>query len=188
MLNFKLNIMKKIILIIISVAYSTIVPAQQLEKINLFLDDLGNIKLETNYQQTATTSQQFQNWISSLPKNVSGNIEYTNSNSGEFRFKGCVPILLSEKTSVFKTEMHFTLSIYRIANQSTAKITDIYYRSFPEYGKQGTPSVISYPKDWYSKAQLRKKSGKLPWLNQVVKENTITKAEELLASGNEFFR
>lgn len=186
MLNSNLHIMKKIILIIISIAFNSVIHAQQSEKINLFLDDFGNISLRANFQQT--TSLQIQNWISSLPDNVTGKIEYNNSNSGEFRFKGCVPIFLSERPSVFQTEMHFTLSIHNKDYKSTVEITDIYYQSFPEYGKQGTPSIISYPEDWYSKAKLSKKSGELPWLNQVVKENTISKAEELLASGNEFFR
>lgn len=179
--------MKKIFLILLSFSFSSFIIAQRTEKTNLFLDDSGKISLETNYQHTAT-SQQFKNWIYSLPDDVTGKIKYNNSNSGEFRFKGCVPIFLSEKPSVFQSEMHFTILIHNTKNKSTVQITDIYYRSYPEYGKQGIPSVISYPNDWYSKAKLRKKTGKLPWLNKVVKENTISKAEELLASGDEFFR
>lgn len=179
--------MRKLFLLLLSFSFSFFIVAQQTEKTNLIIDDDGEISLETNYMRSAT-SQQFQNWIYSLPDNVNGKIEYTNSNSGEIRFKACVPIFLSKKPSVFQTEMHFTLSIKNKKNKSTVKITDIYYRSYPEYGKQGTPSIISYPKDWYSKAKLRKKSGKLPCLNQIVKENTISKAEDLLASGNEFFR
>ncbi|MBN2595572.1 hypothetical protein [Labilibaculum sp.] len=180
--------MKKIVLILLSLTFSSFMIAQQTEKINLFLDDDGNVSLETKYLQTATISQQFQNWISSFPENVNGEIISINSNSREFCYKGCVPIFLSEKPSVFQTEMHFTLSIHSEENQIIAAIKDIYYQSYPEYGKQGTPSIISYPKDWYSKAKLRKKTGKLPWLNRLVKENTISKSEELLASGDEFFK
>ncbi|WP_096429894.1 hypothetical protein [Labilibaculum antarcticum] len=92
--------MKKIFLILLSFSFSSFIIAQQIEKINLFLDDSGEIPLETNYQHRAT-SQQFQNWISSLPENVTGKIVYNNSNSGEFRFKGCVPIFFKRETYRF---------------------------------------------------------------------------------------
>ncbi|MDM8159472.1 hypothetical protein QUH73_06590 [Labilibaculum sp. K2S] len=179
--------MKKIFLLILSFAFSSFIIAQQKKNIDLFLDDDGNISLETKYLQTAITDQQIREWISSFPDHVNGKIEYINSHSGEFRYKGWVPISLSERPSVFQIEMHFTLSIHSAEDQLIVGISDIYYKSYPEYGKQGTPSIISYPKDWYSKAKLRKKKGNLPWLNSLVKKNTISKAEELLASGNAFF-
>ncbi|MUP40049.1 hypothetical protein [Labilibaculum euxinus] len=179
--------MKKIFIVLLSFTFSSFIVAQQTKNIDLFLDDDGNISLETKYLQTAITDQQIREWISSFPDQVNGKIEYLNSNSGEFRYKGHVPISLSERPSVFQIEMHFTLSIHSAKDQLIVTIGDIYYQSYPEYGKQGTPAIISYPKDWYSKAKLRKKTGNLPWLNSLVKENTISKAEELLAAGNEFF-
>jgi len=95
---------------------------------------------------------------------------------------------MSEKTSVFRTRMNFTLKMRKVKNQSVVELTDIYYQSIPTYGKQGTPAVISYPEDWFSKNKLYEKSGKIRWLNQVMKQNTIAKAKELLTSGDAFFK
>ncbi|PKQ64928.1 hypothetical protein BZG02_03515 [Labilibaculum filiforme] len=179
--------MRRIFALLLFFAISSYLIAQQNEKINVIIDDDTNISLVTEYQQKITNGQQFEEWITSLPNKVTGKIEYINSNTGDFRYIGCVPIYFSEKTSVFQTRMHFTLLIQTTENKIILTIKNIFYQSYPEYGKQGTPAIISYPKDWYSKTKLRKKSNALPWLNQMVKENTISTAKELLTSGYEFF-
>jgi len=81
---------------------------------------------------------------------------------------------------VFKTKMFYSLHIQNKKGKTLIEIKDIYYESYPKYGKQGTPSIITYPSDWYSKKKLYKKSGKERWLNAIVKQNTIDKSSEIL--------
>lgn len=178
--------MKQILLSMLFIAFSLTALTQKSERIELILNEDGMIKLETIYQQTSL--EQVQNWLASLSHNVRGKIEFSNPKTGEIRYKGFTLICLSEKPSVFQTKMFFTIAVHKEAKQYFVEIKDIFYQSIPEYGKQGTPAIITYPEDWYSKTKLYRKSGKTRWLHQMVKQNTISKAKELLASGDEFFQ
>ena len=178
--------MKKLFTLVTFLTFAISIFAQDSGNMKLFINDQGNIEFETKYQQQ-TTVNQLQNWLHSLPESTKGKIEYINAKSGELRYSGNAMIYMSEKSSVFQTQMFFTIHIRRDAHHSVVEIKDIYYKSLPEYGKQGTPSVITYPSDWFADNKLYKKSGKMRWLNQMMKQNTIAKAEELLASGEKFF-
>ncbi len=175
--------MKHLLLLILTISLSTKLFAQQSENINLITDDSGNLKFETTYQQKQIESTQILNWLNALPNNVIGEIVYSNPKVGDLKYKASVPIFLSESESVYQTKMHFTILVH---DNSRIELTNIYYKSVPEYGKQGTPSMISYPSDWFSKSKLYKKSGKTRWLNQILKDNTIKMASKLLQSSERF--
>lgn len=161
--------------------------SQDNEKINTIHDQDGNLRFETLYEYKNNEVNQILNWFSSFPNEVNGEINRLNSKSGEAIYSAKLPVSLSEKTSVYKTEMHFKIHIYKRSNKSVIELKDIYYTSIPEYGKQGTPSLTSYPVDWFSTAKLYKKSGEIRWLNQKLKQNTIAKAIKLLSSSKEYF-
>ena len=177
--------MKHLMLLILAISLSTTLFAQQAENINLITDDSGNLKFEAIYQQKQIESAQILNWLNALPKNVIGELVYSNPKDGDMKYKASVPIFLSKKKSVYQTKMHFTILVH---DNSLIELTNIYYKSVPEYGKQGTPSVISYPSDWFSKSKLYKKSGKTRWLNQILKDNTIKMASKLLQSSESFYQ
>lgn len=144
----------------------------------------SNINFDMSVVKNDVSFNNLQEWLTSLPS--SGEIVKVNSNKGEIIYKGFTLINMSEKPSVFQTEMHYAIHVKNTNSGVQISLKDIYYQSIPEYGKQGTPSVISYPSDWFAKEKMYRKSGKEKWLNKMVQQNTIAKAEELLASANEF--
>lgn len=171
--------MKHLLLLLLSILVNSSLFAQQSNNINLITDESGNLKFEVNYHQEHIESAQIINWLNSLPKNVIGDFIYSNPNIGDMKYEASTPIFLSKTESIFQTKMHFTILVH---DNSLIELTNIYYRSIPEYGKQGTPSLISYPSDWFSENKLYKKSGKARWLNQILKDNTIKMASKLLQS------
>jgi hypothetical protein len=139
----------------------------------------GALEFSINSTSAFSIDQQ-KEWLNYLP--TSGEITYCNSKQQKMEYKGSCLVYLSEKPSPFQTEMFFTIEIE--ANQIQLK--NIYYQSIPSYQKQGNPAVISYAQDWFAKEKFYKKSGKAKYLHQVLKKNTILKAEQILASCSKF--
>ena len=175
--------MKHLLFLLLAFSINTSLFAQVSDNIILITDDSGNLKFEAKNQQKQIESNQITNWLNALPNDVIGEIVYSNPKVGDVKYKASVPIFLSKKESVYQTKMHFTILVH---DNSTIELCNIYYKSIPEYGKQGTPSVTSYPSDWFSKSKFYKKSGKTRWLNQTLKDNTIKMANKLLQSSEEF--
>ncbi|NOU59532.1 hypothetical protein [Marinifilum caeruleilacunae] len=171
--------MKKIFCTFIVLSIVIIAIGQNQADTKLSIDDNTAIKMTSSIQISTHHFAEIRNWVLS---SEALELEMLNSNTGEANIKGCNLIYLSEKQSSFQTQMHYTLRLKEVNNQLLIEIKDVYYMSLPVYGKQGTPSVISYPSDWFSNEKLHKKSGKERYLNAIVKKNTIAKMKEVMNS------
>lgn len=171
--------MKKIFCTFIVLSLVIIAIGQNQAESELSIDDQTAIKLTASVQVSADSFTHLKNWILSSD---ALELEMLNDNLGEASIKGNSLIYLSKKKSSFQTRMHYSLRLKKVNNQLQIDIQDVYYMSLPVYGKQGTPSVISYPSDWFSNEKLYKKSGKERYLNAIVKENTIAKLNEVMNS------
>jgi len=169
--------MKKSILLIHLLVFSMILSSQIKESIQIDIDPQANISASISLPQDLVQFNRIDDWLAS---NNEINLDFINHTSNKILIKGQTVINLSKAESVFKTKMFYSLHIQNEKDKILIEIKDIYYESYPEYGKQGTPSIITYPSDWYSKKKLYKKSGKERWLNAIVKQNTIDKSSEIL--------
>lgn len=175
--------MKKIFCTFILLSTVIISIAQNHAEKELSIDDQTALKLTATVQVSPENYNHLKNWVLSTE---AVELEMINEKSGEARLKGNSLIYLSQTPSTFQTRMYYTLSLKEQNNQLQIEIKDVYYVSLPVYGKQGTASVISYPSDWFSKEKLYKKSGKERYLNSMVKQNTISKMNELMDSALAF--
>jgi len=159
--------------------------AQSNSPIHIHLEENGILELtqieshELSRAQVFATSME---WVRDHLSEMDGKVIYQNAYKGELIVKGKKNIPLGKSGSAFQTRMFFTLRIAIHEDSIRTKIQDIYYQSLPEYGKQGTPAIISYPQDWLQASRLKKKNGKTRWLNQYYKENSIEAGQEILAS------
>ncbi|MCT4603330.1 MAG: hypothetical protein N4A59_10570 [Marinifilum sp.] len=175
--------MKKIFCTLIVFSIVIIAIGQNQVDTNLTIDEQTALKLTANVQLVPNSFTNIKNWVLSTE---AIDLEMINDDSGEAKLKGNSLIYLSKNKSVFQTRMYYTLSLKEHNNQVQIEIKDVYYVSLPVYGKQGTSSVISYPSDWFSKEKLYKKSGKERYLNSIVKENTISKMNEVMKAALTF--
>ncbi|WP_421920281.1 hypothetical protein [Marinifilum sp.] len=175
--------MKKIFCTFILLSAVVIAIAQNHAEKQLIINDQAALKLTACVQVAPDNYNKLKNWVLSTE---AVELKMLNTNSGEARIKGNSLIYLSRKQSSFQTKMYYTISLKEQNNQLQIEIKDVYYLSLPVYGKQGTPSVISYPSDWFSKEKLYKKSGKERYLNSLVKQNTIDKMNEIMNSALAF--
>jgi len=144
------------------------------------LDTNGELQFELQLENQKFQLDNYQNWIKSTDHFISG--EIIRINSKEFIYKGKTLIYLSKKPSTFQTEILFTLNITKDSKGTKLILNDIYYKSLPEYGKQGTPAIITDCSDWFTHKKLYKKSGKMRTLNQNLMINSSQFATELLLS------
>lgn len=175
--------MKRSILTICLLAFFLSLLSQKYENIKISIDDQANIHASSILKIDFTKIDKINNWLIS---NKKINLEYFNSVKGKAIISGSTIINLSRNESTFKSKMHFSIYLKKECQNSTIELSDIYYETLPQYGKQGTPGIISYPGDWFSKDNLYKKSGKERWLNAIVKQNTILKTKEILSEALSF--
>lgn len=167
-----------IILMLIFSQFSNL--AQKKTDIKLQLDNNGKLQFELQLKDQKIQLDNYQKWIHSIDHSITG--EIIRVNSKEFIYKGKRLVYLSKKPSTFQTEILFTLNISHNAKGTQLTLNNIYYKSLPEYGKQGTPAIITDCSDWFSHKKLYKKSGKMRTLNQNLMHNSTAFAEELLLS------
>jgi len=175
--NINFLLMKKSILFIYLLIFNMILFSQNKENIQINVDHQANISASISLPQEMIQFNRINDWLAT---NNQINLNFINHTTKEILIKGQTIINLSKSESVYKTRMFYSLHILNKNDKTLIEIKDIYYESFPEYGKQGTPSIITYPSDWYSHKKLYKKSGKERWLNAIVKQNTINKSSEIL--------
>ncbi|MFA8436401.1 MAG: DUF4468 domain-containing protein [Marinifilaceae bacterium] len=175
--------MKSITLIISILLSLNFLNAQN--AIQVHLNKEGHLKIEliekTEQSKPAAFNTSLE-WIQYNKSELEGKITYQNSNTGHIVFKAHKNINLSKSTSTFQTRMFFTLYILANDNKLMAEVKDIYYKSIPEYGKQGTPAIISYTEDWLQKEKYYKKNGEIRWLNQYLKNSSIEAGNQILSS------
>ncbi|MGQ1910521.1 hypothetical protein ACT3CE_12140 [Marinifilum sp. RC60d5] len=175
--------MKRFTLTICLLVFSFYLLSQKYENIKISIDDQANITASSIIKIDFTKTNKINNWLIS---NKELKLEYFNSAKGKAFISGSTILNLSNKESAFKSKMHFSIYLKKECQNTIIELKDIYYETLPRYGKQGTPAIISYPGDWFSKDNLYKKSGKERWLNAIVKQNTILKTKEILSEAFSF--
>lgn len=155
------------------------------QHIQIIQDTTGKISLYMKRKIAATSHELFQknlSWINDHKKRLKGEVLYRNHSTGEIVLKGRQILSLGRVNSGLQTQMHFTLEIRQEHHECVASIKNIYYKSIPTYGKQGTPSQITYDSDWFHKNGYYRKNGKQRPLNTIYKERTIEAGKQLLTS------
>ena len=140
----------------------------------------GQLQFELNLANQKINLDNYRNWISSIDESISGKIIRINSNS--ITYKGSSLVYLSEKPSTFQTQMFFTLEISQFDKGASYVMKEIHYKSLPEYGKQGTASLLTQSCDWFAPNKLYKRSGKVRQINQNLLNSSTKLAEELILS------
>lgn len=171
--------MKKTFCTIVIFSLVLITIGQNHADVQLTIDDQTAMKLTATVQTSPDNFNNLKNWVLT---SEAIDFDMLNPNIGKAVVKGNSLIYLSKKRSSFQTKMYYTLNLKTENNQLKIELKDVYYVSLPVYGKQGTPSVTSYPSDWFSQEKLYKKSGKERYLNSVLKQNTIDKMNEVMSS------
>jgi len=148
------------------------------------IDTNGQLQFELNLANKEINLDNYRNWISSIDESISGKIIRINSKS--IIYKGSSLVYLSEKPSTFQTQMFFTLEISQSDKGANYVMKEIHYKSLPEYGKQGTASLLTQSCDWFAPHKLYKKSGKMRQMNQNLLNSSTKLAEDLILSCLDF--
>jgi len=154
--------------------------AQNHTDIKTNVDNDGQLQFVLNLPNQEMNLNNYQNWFISIDEAISGNI--TQVNSKKLIYKGKTLVYLSKKPSTFQTQMFFTLEISQSDKGASCLMKDIHYKSLPEYGKQGTASLLTQSCDWFAPKRLYRKSGKVRQINQNLMNSSTQVAEELLLS------
>jgi len=71
--------------------------------------------------------------------------------NGELKLLVNTKIKLQKRGANTESEVYFVLSVENSDKYLSLRVSDFRYKSMPIYGKQGTPSIVTYWNDWYSK-------------------------------------